>query len=500
MAETLSRASILPAIAIIALAAGLGMFALSDAAVSAEAGVREALKWAGAGLAAVFLAAGLWSLIAWSNRLSRLGRDLDALAGFGAELAAGKLPHPPEIGRELAELSRCARRLAVTETAIKDLAGAAERLSEDYRRLDAGTGLVVDDFKSQTKIVEETKASFDAVVKSAEAMASHASLSHTAAKAGSAALSRSMERISRGVEETRSLEERTSRIEEVISLIGDVADQTELLSLNAAIEAARAGDAGKGFTTVAQQVRKLADRSSRAASEIADLVESVLDAVRRIALDSRDSFQTMIQIKKDMDSICVSLQGIAELAADSMPGMKTAYTTLGTALSLVAKGLSDAEEASATNAMMQKGVHELERILTYTSASQGDASSRGTTSAQAADWQASGRSAVPASEDLMPFTPEAPGAAAQDGRAESDDRPSGVPGAHGVPVIPGAGGPGVQAIPRAAGPGVQTVPRAASSGAPAIPRPAGPGMPGVPQPAPQPGRDDDVEELEGVEE
>jgi len=436
----LARTSVLPASALVVSAAGLALYALSGATADSSLGL--ALKLTGAGLTAVFLVIGLWSLMAASYRLSRLGKDLEALSAFGREVSAGRLPALPAVGKELGDLARLARRLAVTETALRDLAAAAGRLTEDYRRLSAGTALVVDDFQSQTKIVEETKASFESVSKSAEAMASHATLSHAAAKAGSAALARSMERISRGVEETRSLEERTSRIEEVISLIGDVADQTELLSLNAAIEAARAGDAGKGFTTVAQQVRKLADRSSRAASEISDLVESILDAVRRIALDSRDSFQTMIHIKKDMDSICQSLQGVSELAADAMPGMKTAYTTLGTALSLVAKGLQDAEETSATNAMMEKGIHEIDRIISHSSVSSG------------------GEAAMPSPRERT--VPSAQEAAASLPLVQEDS-----------PVV-----------------------QHFLNGAPQ----AGAEIPPQPRPAPQPGMDEDVEELEGVDE
>jgi methyl-accepting chemotaxis protein-1 (serine sensor receptor) len=329
--------------------------------------LRLVVRWFCIALVAASLAFGLASVIISSPQLGRIRRDFWALVTFGRGVSAGLLPTPPAIEGEdeLTELLRYIRRLAVAETALKDLISTAERLSDDYRRLEEGMVLVVDDLQSQTRIVEETKASFEAVAKSSEAMAANASWSYTTAKAGGVSLGKSMERIRRGVEETRSLEDRTSRIEEVISLIGDVADQTELLSLNAAIEAARAGEAGKGFTTVAQQVRKLADRSARAASEISDLVESVLDAVRRIAADSRDSFQAMIAIKKDMDSICSSLQGIADLASHAMPGMKTAGTTLATALSLVAKGLRDAEEASTCNAMVEKGIREVERIVSY---------------------------------------------------------------------------------------------------------------------------------------
>jgi methyl-accepting chemotaxis protein len=84
-------------------------------------------------------------------------------------------------------------------------------------------------------------------------------------------------------EEIRRLEGQTARVGEITRVIADIADQTELLSLNASIEAARAGEAGKGFHVVAQEVQKLADKSSRAAAEIADLVAVIKEVVERIA-------------------------------------------------------------------------------------------------------------------------------------------------------------------------------------------------------------------------
>jgi methyl-accepting chemotaxis protein len=88
-------------------------------------------------------------------------------------------------------------------------------------------------------------------------------------------LERAREDILASTERTLSLTDRVRDITRILSMINDLADQTNLLALNAAIEAARAGEAGRGFAVVADEVRRLADRSKTLASDISQITANV---------------------------------------------------------------------------------------------------------------------------------------------------------------------------------------------------------------------------------
>ncbi len=157
------------------------------------------------------------------------------------------------------------------------------------------------------------------------------------------------------------LGEETQSIGEVVRIIQDIAGQTNLLALNAAIEAARAGDQGKGFAVVAQEVRMLAERTTRFTEKVAEKIQSVQEGARRVVDSMRQGEIVVLEGVAKFNQVTASLDAIVERIESAQRGI-TMIATASTQQAAATEGLT--EDIHAISVRVTQTTQQLDQTAT----------------------------------------------------------------------------------------------------------------------------------------
>lgn len=302
-------------------------------------------------------------------------RNLDRMARAASKIAAGDLTvrvslHcSDELGDTANDFNRIAGAMSELLRAIQDgmshLLDATRRLSESAHLIAESSQQQSNSASGMAAAVEQTTTSVDQIARSAQDAAGISSNAGELSTRGAetvAGVVEEMKAIAAVVNESaRTIQElgaQSEQISAIVAVIKAIAEQTNLLALNAAIEAARAGEAGRGFAVVADEVRKLAERTNQSTQEISVMVGSIQQGTLRAVESMRSGVE---RVGSGVER--------AELAGSSMAEIRAgAHQVVG----MVADISASLREQSAATTDMARNVEQIAEMAEHNSHSAAD--------------------------------------------------------------------------------------------------------------------------------
>jgi methyl-accepting chemotaxis protein len=298
--------------------------------------------------------------------LRHIGTDPAHLEEITQQVAAGDLSFRFEQGKSgvyeaMRQMVEQLRGLIgqLSETSIQ-LSSASSELKATAEQMSTGTTEVAAQAGTVATASEEMSATSTDIARNCHMAADSAQQAAVTTQNGFDVVTHTVDGIRQRGEEARtnaknieSLGERSDQIGAIVATIEDIADQTNLLALNAAIEAARAGEQGRGFAVVADEVRALAERTTRATREIGEMIKAIQNETKSAIVSMEAGVKGSEQGAAAAGQLETALQAILE----QVNAVSMQVSQIATA----------AEQQTATTSEITNNIHQITEVVHETS-------------------------------------------------------------------------------------------------------------------------------------
>jgi methyl-accepting chemotaxis protein len=257
-----------------------------------------------------------------------------AAGDLSSEVAVGSKDELGDLAASVNHMVNNLRKLiGGVVSSSQNVAAASEQISATTEEIASGSSAQAQAAQHMQELFRELSFAINSVAKSAEQAAELAAETTSIAHDGGRIVQKSVESMNQVSSQMTNLEVDAAKIGDIIEVIDDIAEQTNLLALNAAIEAARAGEQGRGFAVVADEVRKLAERSAEATKQIAAIIKGMQENTHRSVVAVTDGVNQTHETGRKVTEIAAaaseetaatseSLAQLAEQLNDSVSAFK----------------------------------------------------------------------------------------------------------------------------------------------------------------------------------
>ncbi|MDW7651003.1 MAG: methyl-accepting chemotaxis protein [Bacillota bacterium] len=294
------------------------------------------------------------------------GGDLTFRVDANTDDELGKLAQA--CNREFENLTKA---MQIIRTSSEQLAASAQQIAASAERIADGNQGQANEVHHAVNIMTDATAAIQQVADSAGRAAHTAAEATSLAEGGGQSVMEAVASMRQIQETVRDLGSSSTQIGEIIKVINDIAEQTNLLALNAAIEAARAGEHGKGFAVVADEVRKLAERSGVATQEIEQLIVGIqkgtgaaVKAVEHGSVVAGRAGEALQAIIRGSTEVAAMVEEIAKASGMQLENNQKVVTAVESVSAMTQETAAGAQETAAAAQELAAMADKMQRLTT----------------------------------------------------------------------------------------------------------------------------------------